>query len=60
MRFTELVDIAKEKTGGFGGDKLTELADSVNSAIPIITQAGSPLRPSTPVSPSRSARASRA
>ena len=40
MRFTELVDIAKEKTGGFGGDKLTELADSVNSAIPIITQAG--------------------
>ena len=40
MRLTELVDIAKEKTGSFGGDKLTELADSVNSAIPIITQAG--------------------
>jgi len=40
MRLTELVDIAKEKTGSFGGDKLTELANSVNSAIPIITQAG--------------------
>ena len=40
MRLTELVDIAKEKTGSFGGDKLTELADSVNAAIPIITQAG--------------------
>jgi len=40
MRLTELVDIAKEKTGGFGGDKLTELANSVNTAIPIITQAG--------------------
>ena len=40
MRLSELVDIAKEKTGGFGGDKLTELANSVNTAIPIITQAG--------------------
>jgi hypothetical protein len=40
MRLTELVDIAKEKTGGFGGDKLTELANSVNTALPIITQAG--------------------
>ena len=40
MRLTELVDIAKEKTGSFGGHKLTELANSVNSAIPIITQAG--------------------
>ena len=40
MRLTELVDIAKEKTGSFGGDKLTELAASVNTAIPIITQAG--------------------
>jgi hypothetical protein len=40
MRLTELVDIAKEKTGSFGGDKLTELADAVNTAIPIITQAG--------------------
>ena len=40
MRLTELVDIAKEKTGSFGGDKLTELADSVNTTIPIITQAG--------------------
>ena len=40
MRIAELLDIAKEKTGGFGGDKLTELADSVNEAIPIITQAG--------------------
>lgn len=40
MRLTELVDIAKEKTGSFGGDKLTELADTVNSAIPIVTQAG--------------------
>jgi len=40
MRFTELVDIAKEKTGSFGGDKLMELADAVNSAFPIITQAG--------------------
>jgi hypothetical protein len=40
MRLTELVDIAKEKTGGFGGEKLTELADAVNTAIPIVTQAG--------------------
>ena len=40
MRLTELVDIAKEKTDSFGGDKLTELADAVNTAIPIITQAG--------------------
>lgn len=40
MRFMELLDIAKEKTGGFGGDKLTELAASVNEALPIITQAG--------------------
>ena len=40
MRLSELVDIAKEKTGGFGGDKLTELANSVNTALPIITQAG--------------------
>jgi len=40
MRLTELVDIAKEKTGSFGGDKLTELADAVNGAIPIVTQAG--------------------
>lgn len=40
MRITELLDIAKEKTGGFGGDKLNELAASVNEAIPIITQAG--------------------
>ena len=40
MRITELLDIAKEKTGGFGGDKLNELAASVNEAMPIITQAG--------------------
>jgi hypothetical protein len=40
MRIAELLDIAKEKTGGFGGDKLTELAASVNEAMPIITQAG--------------------
>jgi hypothetical protein len=40
MRIAELLDIAREKTGGFGGDKLTELADSVNEAIPLITQAG--------------------
>src|SRR5262252_4103180 len=40
MRLTELIDIAKEKTGGFGGDKLTELAEAVNTAIPVITQAG--------------------
>ena len=40
MRLTELVDLAKEKTGSFGGDKLTELADAVNTAIPVITQAG--------------------
>jgi hypothetical protein len=40
MRIMELLDIAKEKTGGFGGEKLTELATSVNEAIPIITQAG--------------------
>ena len=40
MRLTDLIDVAKEKTGGFGGEKLTELADAVTSAIPIITQAG--------------------
>ena len=40
MRLTELVDLAKEKTGSFGGDKLTELTDAVNTAMPIITQAG--------------------
>ena len=40
MRFTELFEVAKEKTGSFGGDKLTELAASVNEAMPIITQAG--------------------
>jgi hypothetical protein len=40
MRIADLLDIAREKTGGFGGDKLTELADSVNEAIPVITQAG--------------------
>ena len=40
MRLTDLIDVAKEKTGGFGGEKLTELADAVNSAMPIITQAG--------------------
>lgn len=40
MRIAELLDIAREKTGGFGGEKLTELADSVNEAMPIITQAG--------------------
>ena len=40
MRLTELVDLAKEKTGSFGGDKLTELTDAVNTAMPIITRAG--------------------
>ena len=40
MRFKELLDTAREKTGGFGGDKLAELADSVNEAMPVITQAG--------------------
>ena len=40
MRFKELLDTAKEKTGGFGGEKLTELGDSLNEALPIITQAG--------------------
>ena len=38
MRFTELVDIAKEKTGSFGGDKLMELADAVNSAYDELVQ----------------------
>jgi hypothetical protein len=40
MGLKELLDAAKEKTGGFGADKLAELADSINAALPIITEAG--------------------
>ena len=40
MRFKDLLETAKEKTGGFGAEKLAELGDSLNEALPIITQAG--------------------
>lgn len=40
MGLKDLLDAAKEKTGGFGSEKLAELAQSVNDALPVVTQAG--------------------